>query len=74
MVGSAPHWQRLLVLAPVFVIGAGIVGAVMILVVRAFADSFRDFRYKRVAVAGFIAMIVLVVVLTYFGIQLPKEG
>ena len=38
MIASAPHWQRLVVLAPVFLIGAGLVLGVLILLGRAFAQ------------------------------------
>jgi len=73
MVASAPHWQRLLVLAPVFVIGGGLVLGVLILLGRAFAHSVRESGHKRVIVAGLIALAGAVVVLTYLGVELPRE-
>lgn len=73
MVASAPHWQRLIVLAPVFIIGAGLVLGVLILLGRAFAHSVRESGHKRVIVAGLIALAGAVVVLTYLGVELPRE-
>ena len=73
MIGSAPAWQRWLTLAPVFIIGAGLVGGVLILLGRAFAQSVRDSGHKRVIVAGLLALAGAVVVLTYLGVQLPRE-
>jgi hypothetical protein len=73
-VGAAtPEWQRLLVLAPVFVIGAGVVAAVLILLGRAFADSVRESGHKRLILAGVVGLIGVVVLLTYLGVNLPKE-
>jgi hypothetical protein len=73
MVASAPHWQRLVTLAPVFIIGAGLVLGVLILLGRAFAHSIRESGHKRVIVAGLIALAGAVVVLTYLGVELPRE-
>jgi hypothetical protein len=73
MVAATPEWQRLLVLAPVFVIGAGVVAAVLILLGRAFADSVRDSGHKRLILAGAVAVVGAVVLMTYLGIKLPKE-
>jgi hypothetical protein len=70
---AAAKWERLVTLAPVFVIGAGLVGAVLILLGRAFADSIRDVKHKRWLGIGAGGVVVLVVVLTYFGVNLPKE-
>jgi len=73
MVASAPHWQRLVVLAPVFLIGGGLVLGVLILLGRAFADSVRESGHKRVIVAGLVVLAGAVVVLTYLGVELPRE-
>ena len=43
-------WQRFLILAPAFVIGAGLIAAVLVLLVRAFMDSFEDLKNKRLPV------------------------
>jgi hypothetical protein len=68
------RWERLALLAPVFVIGIGLVAAVLILLGRAFADSIRDVKHKKVLWIGAVAMVVAVFVLTYLGVELPKEG
>jgi hypothetical protein len=73
MLAETARWERLLVLAPVFVIGAGLVLAVLILLVRAFIDSVRDVRHKEILWIGGLGIIVIVVVLTILGINLPKE-
>jgi hypothetical protein len=73
VIASAPHWQRLVVLAPVLVIGAGITLGVFILLGRAFANSVRESGHKRLIVAGLGVMVAAIFVLTYLGVSLPKE-
>jgi hypothetical protein len=73
MVASAPHWQRFVVLAPVFVIGVGLVLGVAILLGRAFANSVRESGHKRLIFASLGVFVCAVVVLTYLGVSLPKE-
>ena len=73
MIASAPHWQRIVVLAPVLVIGGGFVAGVMILLGKAFATSVRESGHKRLIISGLIVMGCFVVVLTYLGVSLPKE-
>ena len=74
LIGTPPVWERVLVLAPAIVIGAGLVAGVFILLGRAFAESLRESGHKRLIVAGLAVLAVAVVVLTYLGIQLPREG
>ena len=74
MVATAPQWERLLILLPVFVIGAGIVLAVLILLVRAMAQSIRESGHKRLIYISLVALVGVVVLLTYLGIELPREG
>jgi uncharacterized membrane protein YdcZ (DUF606 family) len=66
-------WERLLTLAPVFVVGIGLVAAILILLGRAFADSIRDVPNKRWIWLGGVVVVAFVVVLTYLGVNLPKE-
>jgi hypothetical protein len=73
MIASAPEWERLLVLAPVFVIGVGILLGVLILLGRAFACSVRESGHKRAIFAGLAVLVGAVVVLTYLGVSLPRE-
>jgi threonine/homoserine/homoserine lactone efflux protein len=73
MLASAPRWQQILVLAPVIVVGAGLVLGVVILLGRAFAQTLRESGHKRAILAGLAAVVAAVVVLTYLGVELPKE-
>jgi hypothetical protein len=73
MLATAPHWQRLVVLAPVIVIGAGIFLGVGILTMRAFMQSVRESGHKRLIFAGLGVFVCAVVVLTYLGVSLPRE-
>jgi putative Mn2+ efflux pump MntP len=73
MLVATARWERLLTLAPVFVAGIGLVAAVLILLGRAFADSIRDVRNKRLLALGGVVLLGLVVLLTYLGVNLPKE-
>jgi hypothetical protein len=51
----------------------GIVAAVLILLGRAFADSIRDLPHKRLLWLGAAGLVGAVVLLTYLGVNLPKE-
>ena len=64
---------RYIVLLPALLIGGGLILGVLILLGRAFADTVRDARHPRWIVAGLIALTGVVVLLTYLGVQLPKE-
>jgi hypothetical protein len=61
-------------LLPAFVIGAGLVGAVMILLGRAFATSVRESGHPRIVIGGLVALGVVIAVLTWLGVTLPREG
>jgi hypothetical protein len=74
MVASAPDWQRYIVLAPVFVIGIGLIAAVMTLLVRAFVESVQESGHVRLIMAGLVGLAIFIGILTYLGIELPKEG
>jgi hypothetical protein len=65
--------KRFVYLAPVFVIGIGLIAAVLILLVRAFADSIRDVKHKSILWLVPAVMVAAVVVLTYLGVELPRE-
>ena len=72
MVATTPEWQRLAVLAPVWVVGAGLVGACLILLGRAFADSWRGSGHKRLILVSLAGLLGVVLLLTYLGISLPN--
>jgi hypothetical protein len=73
MLAATARWERILSLAPVIVVGIGLVAAVLILLARAFADSIREVRNKRLLALGGAALVAVVVLLTYLGVNLPKE-
>ena len=70
---ATSHLERIVVLAPAIVIGGGLVLGVLILMGRAFADSIREFGHPRLLIAGAVGLVAVVVVLTYLGVELPKE-
>jgi hypothetical protein len=59
---------------PAAIVGAGLVGAVFILLGRAFADSVRESGHPRLIIGGLVALAGVIVLLTYLGVSLPKEG
>ena len=70
---DTPTWEKFVVWLPGIVVGTGMVLAVLILLGRAFADSVRDWGHPRLLAAGAVALVAVVVVLTYLGVELPKE-
>lgn len=70
---ATSHTERIVVLLPAIVVGLGLVGGVMILLGRAFADSVRSWGHPRLLAAGLVALLGVVVLLTWLGISLPKE-
>lgn len=74
MVAEAAHrWETLVTLVPLFVVGIGLIAAVLILLIRAFADSVRGIKHKRLLWVGVLATFGFILVLTYLGVNLPKE-
>jgi hypothetical protein len=71
---AAASWERLVILVPAFIVGAGLVGAVFILLGRAFAASVRESGHPRLIIGGLVALAALIVLLTFLGVSLPKEG
>jgi hypothetical protein len=59
---------------PAAIVGAGLVGAVFILLGRAFAASVRESGHPRLIIGGLLAVAGLIVLLTYLGVSLPREG
>ena len=74
VVAAAPLWQRLIILAPAAVIVLGIVLATGIVLVRAMAQTVRESGHPRWFYAGFVALAGAIALLTYLGVQLPREG
>jgi hypothetical protein len=73
VIAAAPDWQRYLVLAPALVIGVGLVAAVLILLGRAFAETVRESGHVRLVTGGLVGLAVIVGILTYLGVSLPRE-
>jgi hypothetical protein len=71
---AATSWEHLVLWLPAVIIGAGLVGAVFILLGRAFAASVRESGHPRLIIGGLVALCGLIVLLTYLGVSLPKEG
>jgi len=74
VLATEPLWQRLIILAPAIVIGVGLVAAVMILLGRAFVETVRESGHKRLIYAGLVLLAGVIALLTYFGVELPREG
>jgi hypothetical protein len=74
VLAATPDWQRWVILAPAFVIGAGLVAAVLILLGRAFAETVRESGHPRLIIGLLVALVVAIIVLTYLGVTLPSES
>jgi hypothetical protein len=66
-------FQRAALLAPVLVIGVGALAGLVIFWGRIGWDSFSRSRHPRLIVAGGLAFVALLVVLTLLGVNLPHE-
>jgi len=71
---AATRWEHLVLWLPAAIVGAGLVGAVFILLGRAFAASVRESGHPRLIIGGLVALAGVIVLLTYLGVSLPKEG
>jgi hypothetical protein len=70
---AATNVERWVVLLPALVVGAGLVLGVLILLGRAFAATVRESGHPRLILAGLLGIVGAVVVLTYLGVELPRE-
>jgi hypothetical protein len=70
---DASTWERVVILAPALVLGGGLVLGVMILLGRAFVATVRESGHPRVLWGGVAVIVGLVVLLTYLGVELPRE-
>jgi hypothetical protein len=71
---AASRTERYIILLPVFVIGAGFVGAVLILLGRAFATTVRESGHPRAVIGSLVALGIVIAILTWLGVTLPREG
>jgi hypothetical protein len=67
------RWQNLILWLPAIVLGAGLVCGVLILLGRAFVDNIRTSGHRRLILGGFVALVGAVLVLTWLGVELPRE-
>ena len=73
LLAATSEWERIVIWAPAIVIGTGLVGAVLILLGRAFASSVRESGHPHLILGGLAALVCVVVLLTYLGVELPRE-
>jgi hypothetical protein len=73
VLASEPRWEKWVLLAPAIVVGTGLVLATCILLGRAFAQSLREAGHPRWIYATLVGLVGLVVLLTYLGVELPRE-
>jgi uncharacterized membrane protein len=66
-------FQRAALLAPVLVIGVAAIAGMVVFWGRVGWDSLRRSRHPRLLVAGGLAFVGLLVVLTLLGVNLPHE-
>jgi hypothetical protein len=66
-------FERAALLAPVLVIGVGAVAGLVVFWGRIGWDSLKRARHPRLLVAGGVAFIAVLVVLTLLGVKLPHE-
>ena len=70
---AATGVERWVVLLPALLVGAGLVAGVLILLGRAFVATVRESGHPRLIYAGLLGLVGAVVLLTYLGVQLPRE-
>jgi len=70
---AASQLERLVILLPALVVGAGLIGAVLILLGRALAVTIRESGHPRWILGGLGALAGAIVLLTYLGVELPRE-
>ena len=70
---AASQLERLVILLPALVVGAGLIGAVLILLGRALAVTIRESGHPRWILGGLVALAGAIVLLTYLGVELPRE-
>lgn len=73
LAGNTSSFTRFVIWLPAIVFGTGMVLACMVLLGRAFADSMREWGHPRLLAAGAVLLVAAVVVLTYLGVELPRE-
>jgi membrane protein DedA with SNARE-associated domain len=70
---AASRWEHLILWLPAAILGAGLVAGIFILLGRAFAETVRESGHPRWILGGLVALLGAIVLLTYFGVELPRE-
>ena len=70
---ASSSFERFVLWLPALVIGVGLVAAVFILLGRAFAVTVRESRHPRWILGGLVALVGVVMLLTWLGVSLPRE-
>ncbi|MFL5932555.1 MAG: hypothetical protein ACJ755_01670 [Gaiellaceae bacterium] len=70
---TASNVSRYIVLLPALLVGLGLVGGILILLGRAFAETVREARHPRWIIGGLLALAGVIGLLTYLGVELPRE-
>ncbi len=65
--------DRVVVLAPVIVVVAAVVAGLAVFWFRAAVDSFREAKRPKLILGAAAAVLVLGIVLTVLGVELPRE-
>ena len=74
LIADAARWERIVILAPLIVFAVGIAIGVFILLGRGFVQTVRESGHPRLIVGGLVALAGVIVLLTYLGVELPREG
>ena len=69
----ASTFSRYVVLLPALLVGFGLIGGILILLGRAFAETVRESSHPRLILGGLIALTGAIILLTYLGVSLPRE-
>jgi hypothetical protein len=67
------RWEHLVLWLPAAVVGAGLVLGIFILLGRAFAATVRESGHPRLILGGLAALVGAIVLMTYLGVELPRE-
>jgi hypothetical protein len=73
LVAAASRWERIVILAPVFVIAAGLIAGIFILLGRGLVETIRESGHPRLIIGSLVALLGVIVLLTYLGVELPRE-
>ncbi len=65
--------ERLIFWLPALVLGVGLVLGTLILLGRAFAVTVREAGHPRLLMGGVVVVVGLVLLLTWLGVELPRE-